>query len=243
MPAARDLVTIDQHRVQFRQAAGRAGNPLQGVHHEHKDPQLALHHLDQTRRWHAAEPELGDETLAGFHGIFEALMPCDPERPAQERCGTSHPGRDRTKRGDPSPGAALIGREALRPDIGLPPREFTLSDEQERIGKIVQRRAELLDGDDEFLGGDAAFASLYRGNGLTVLEAEHAREIILRQLTLLAQRLDPRADELGHGRAPPWLYIILQIAECKIILRTAGRAYLPRTARNSGSGRDERITI
>ena len=76
---------IDQNHIQFRQAARRAGNALERIHHQHEDAQLALHDLDQALRRHVAELELGDKTLSGLHGVFEALMARDPERPAQQR--------------------------------------------------------------------------------------------------------------------------------------------------------------
>ncbi len=36
MAAARDLMAIDQHDIEFRQAAGRAGNALERIDHEHQ---------------------------------------------------------------------------------------------------------------------------------------------------------------------------------------------------------------
>ena len=153
-----DLVAIDQHHIQLRQAAGRAGNALEGIHHQHEYAELPLHDLDEARRRHVAELELSGETLARLHRIFEALMAREPQRPAQERRGAADLRRNRAKGRDPSPGAALIGRQALRPDVRLPPGEPALPDEQERIGEIVERRAELLDGDEKLLGAHATLA-------------------------------------------------------------------------------------
>ena len=87
--------------------------------------------------------------------------------------------RDHAECGDPAPCVPLIGAQLLRTDIRLPPREPTLPDEQEWVGEVVQRRAELLDGDDQLFGGDSAFAGLDRRNRLAVLEAEQAREVVL----------------------------------------------------------------
>ena len=124
-----------------------------------------------------------------------------PKRPAQQRRGPADLRRDRAERGDPAPGVPLIGAQLLRPDIRLPPRKPALADEQEWIGEIVQRRAELLDGDDQLLGRHPPLAGLDRRNRLAVLEAEQARKVVLRELSLLAQRLDPRSDEIGRHAA------------------------------------------
>ena len=37
MAAAHDLMPVDQHDIQFRQAASRAGNALECIHHEHEE--------------------------------------------------------------------------------------------------------------------------------------------------------------------------------------------------------------
>jgi hypothetical protein len=88
----------------------------------------------------------------------------------------------------------------------LPPRESALPNEQEWIGEIVQRRAELLDGEDQLLCRHPALAGLDRRNRLAVLEAEQAREVVLREPSLLAQRLDPRSYEIsGHDRLREWI--------------------------------------
>src|SRR5665213_2354381 len=36
MTTAHNLVTIDQHHIEFRQAAGCAGNALKGIYHQHQ---------------------------------------------------------------------------------------------------------------------------------------------------------------------------------------------------------------
>jgi hypothetical protein len=93
----------------------------------------------------------------------------------------------------------------------LPPREAAFAREQEWIGEVIQGRAELLDRGEKLLGGDAALSGLDRGDCLPVLEAEDTGKLVLRQLALLAQRLEPRANEVcGHckgqaarGMTPP----------------------------------------
>jgi hypothetical protein len=84
MAAAHDLVAIDQHHIQFRQAACRAGNALKRIHHENKDAKLPFHDLDKAHCRYTAESELGHKTLSGLHGIFEALIARDPQGPAQQ---------------------------------------------------------------------------------------------------------------------------------------------------------------
>ena len=114
--------------------------------------------------------------------------------------------RDRAERSDPATGAPLIGAQLLRADIGLPPREPALPNKQEWIGEVVQRRAQLLDGENKLLGRHPPLASFDRRNSLTVLKTEQAREVVLREPSLLAQRLDPRSDEIrGHDRLPGWV--------------------------------------
>ena len=126
-----------------------------------------------------------------------------PKRPAQQWRGSADLRRDRAECGDPAPGAPLVGAQLLRADIGLPPREPALADKQEWIGEVVQRCAELLDGEDKLLGRHPPLAGLDRRNRLAVLEAEQAREVVLRELSLLAQRLDPRSYEIrGHDCLP-----------------------------------------
>ena len=146
-----------------------------------------------------------------------------PERPAQQRRRSADLRRDRAERRDPATGVPLVGAQLLRADIRLPPREPALPDEQEWIGEVVQRRAELLDGEDQLLGRHPALAGLDRRNRLAVLEAEQAREVVLRELSLLAQRLDPRSYEIGGHDRLRRMGIILRNANCKIILHSAGR--------------------
>ena len=133
-------------------------------------------------------------------------MARDPKRPAQQRRRSADLRRDRAERRDPAAGAPLIGAQLLRADIRLPPREPAFPNKQEWIGEVVQRRAELLDGENKLLGRHPPLAGLDRRNRLTVLEAEQARKVVLREPSLLAQRLDPRSYEIrGHDRLPGWV--------------------------------------
>ena len=221
--AANDFMSIDQHHIQFRQAARGARNALECIHHEHEDAEFPLHDLDKARRRHVAKPELGDKALSGLHGVFEALMACDSQGSAQKWRGPADLRRNRAEGRDPPPGVSLVGVQPLRPYVRLTPGEPALADKQEWIGEIVERCAEFLDGDHQLLGRDSAFAGLDRRNRLAVLEAEQAREVVLRQLSLFAQRLDPRSDQIGcHGSLRRG-GIILRNANCKIILRSATR--------------------
>ena len=59
------LVAGDQHRVQLRQAACRAGDPPVRVDHENEDAELAFHDVRKARRRHVAEAELRSEPFPG----------------------------------------------------------------------------------------------------------------------------------------------------------------------------------
>ena len=98
--------------------------------------------------------------------------------------------RDRAKGRDPTPGTALIRRESLRPDAGLTPGKPAFTDEEEGISEIVERRTQLLDGDEQLLRRHAAFTGLDSRDRLAILKAEQTRKIVLRKLTFLAQRLE-----------------------------------------------------
>src|SRR5260370_19756216 len=104
MPAVLDLVAINQHHIQFREATGGTGNALEGIYHQHQYPKLPLHDLNEARRRHGAELEVGYETLARFHRVVEPLMAREPERSTQERRGMPNLRRDRAKGRDPSTG-------------------------------------------------------------------------------------------------------------------------------------------
>ena len=164
--------------------------------------------------------EIGGKALARRHGVFEAASRRELEglpqiaAPACPTCGASAP-----ECSDPASGDPLESVEPLRPDIRLAPGELALADEQERVGEIVERRAELLDREQQLLGRHATFAGLDGRNRLAVLEAEQAREIVLGQLALFAQGLDPRTDELGGHEDSRSKSIANQYRNCNIILQ------------------------
>ena len=114
------------------QAAGRAGNALDGVDHEHEHTELTLHHLGQSCGRDVAQLEFGGKALARSSRIFIAVARGEPERPAQERDRPADLRSERAIGGDPAPGAALEGVKADQADAGLPPGEFALAHEQER---------------------------------------------------------------------------------------------------------------
>src|SRR5258706_7347744 len=80
MTPARDLATIDQHHIQFREAAGSARNALEGIHHQHQYAELLLHDLDEAGSRHVAELGLRGGTLARLHCVFVALLARPPQR-------------------------------------------------------------------------------------------------------------------------------------------------------------------
>ncbi len=77
MPPSRHLVAVDQHYIQFRKATGGARNAVEGIYHQHQNAEFPLHDLNQARSRNFAQLELGSETLACFHCIFEAS--CKPQ--------------------------------------------------------------------------------------------------------------------------------------------------------------------
>jgi hypothetical protein len=79
----------------------------------------------------------------------------------------------------------------------LAPVERALPDEDEGIGEIVERGAKLFDCGKQFIGREFSLAVLDRRDGLAVLEAENAGEIVLGELAFFPQRLNPGADEGG----------------------------------------------
>ena len=72
----------------------------------------------------------------------------------------------------------------------------------------------------QLLGGHAALAGFDRRDCLAILEAEQAREVVLRELSLLAQRLDPRSDEVGRHGSLRRSNIILQMLQLQDNLAT-----------------------
>ena len=60
-----ELVAIDQHGVELRQAAGGARHALEGVDHQNEHAKLALHDLGQAHRRNVTQLEFGGEALAG----------------------------------------------------------------------------------------------------------------------------------------------------------------------------------
>ena len=119
--AADHLMAIDQHHIEFRQPAGRTGNPIEGIDVQDEDAELTLHHLGQSRGRHIAELEFRGEALARFHGVLEARAFVQAERAAQQRRLPPDLRGDGAERSDPAPGVALIGAEALWPDISVAP--------------------------------------------------------------------------------------------------------------------------
>ena len=91
------------------------------------------------------EPEPGDEALPGPHGVLEARTTGQTKRAAHLPGLTADLRRQRPERCDPAPGPTFIGVELIGADTGLAPREAAFAREQERIGKVVQRGAQLLD--------------------------------------------------------------------------------------------------
>ena len=67
MTAPIDLVAGDQHRVQLRQAACRAGNPPMRVYHENQDAEFPFHDIAKAHRRHIAQAELRNEPLPRAH--------------------------------------------------------------------------------------------------------------------------------------------------------------------------------
>ena len=144
------------------------------------------------------------------------------ERVTQDRRGPADLAGQRPVRRNPAARDPLERLDAFRPDPRISsPRELAFAGELERVGEIVERSAELFDRQQEFFGRDATLAGLDRRDGLAVLEAEHARELVLGELALLPQRLDARSDQVrSHPVTPNTPRISLRIARCKIILRS-----------------------
>ena len=89
----------------------------------------------------------------------------------------------------------LAGCQPLCVDPRVAPREATLAGEQERIGEVFERRAQLLDREQQFLRSHSSIAGLDRRDGLPVLEAEQTCHAVLGEFPLFAQRFDSRAAE------------------------------------------------
>jgi len=182
------------------QAASRSGNPLASIDHENQDAQFPLHDLSQPRRRRIVKAELGDEPLAGQHGVLETRMAGKAQRSTHERGLTTDLRRQGTKRRDPATGVAFVLAELVGPDTCLPPREAALADEPKRIGEVVESDLQLLQRKHQFVGRNAARAGLDGRDRLPVLETEQPSKIVLGKLALVAQRLEPLADKLcRHG--------------------------------------------
>ena len=140
---------------------------------------------------------------------------------AQDRPRPADLAGERPVRCNPAARDALERLDAFRPDPRIsPPRKSAFAGELKRVGEIIERSAELFDRHQELFGRDATLAGLDRRDGLAVLEAEHAREFVLREFALLPQRLDARPDQVRcHPVAPSTPDISLRIARCKIFLR------------------------
>lgn len=115
------LVAGDEHRVQLRQSACRAGDPPVRVDHQNEDAELAFHDIRKARRRDVAEAELRDEPFAGANGVLETRAPGKPERAAHERCLAPDLGRQGAVRGDPAARPSFTGFQLLHVDAGLAP--------------------------------------------------------------------------------------------------------------------------
>ena len=129
--------------------------------------------------------------------ILEPRTTGKTERPSQERCLAPHRRRQRPERGDPSPGAVLAGCQPLCVDARVAPGEATLAGEQERIGEVFERRAQLLDREQQFLRSHSSIAGLDRRDGLPVLEAEQTCHAVLGEFPLFARSALIRAPMSG----------------------------------------------
>ncbi len=203
VPAPRHLAPVDQHSVQLRQPAARAGDARDRVHHQHEDAELALHGVRQAQRGRVAEREFLREALTGFGRVLVAAGLGQRERAAQQRRALAHLRAERAEQRDQPPGLLLIGFEFRCRDTALTPGEATLAGKLERVGEPIQGRGQHIGEAQQFLGRDAAIAGLDGREGLAVLEAEQARHRFLAEPQLLPLRLDPRADNSGlHDTAP-----------------------------------------
>ena len=161
MTPPRDLVAGNQHRVQFRQTACRAGDPPVRVNHENEDSQLPFHDIRKAHRRHLAKTELGDEPLPGTHRLLETGAPHKTEGAAHERCLAPDLRRQRAEHRNPAARPAFVGFKVLQVDTGLTPRKTPFAGEQEGIGEVLERRVQPLDREHKFLRGDSPGAGLY----------------------------------------------------------------------------------
>ena len=117
------LVACDQHRVELRQTACRAGDPPIRVDHENQDAQLPFHDFRKARRRRIAETELRNEPFPGAHRVLEARAPAKTEHAAHERRLAPDLGRQGAVRGNPAARPAFTGFQPLHVDTGLTPGE------------------------------------------------------------------------------------------------------------------------
>ena len=115
------LVAGDQHRVQLRQAACRAGDSAVRVDHQNEDAKLAFHDVRKARRRDVAEAELRSEPFPGANGLLETRAPEKPERAAHERRLAPDLGHERAVRGDPAARPLFTGFQLLHVHAGLTP--------------------------------------------------------------------------------------------------------------------------
>src|SRR5579883_2618884 len=169
--------------------------------HQHENIQIALHHLGEPLDWNIAELVLGGEALADFGRILEARVFGQPQRMAHQRRLLADFCSKRAEGGDDLARDALIRAEYGRRHIGLPPVETAFADETERIGEIVERGAQLPDGQQKLISGKATLAGLNGRNCLAILKTEQAREVVLRELLFLPQSLQTLSDQwVRHSR-------------------------------------------
>ena len=102
MTTSFDLVTCDQHGIEFGKPAGSAGDAVMGVHREDEDAEFAFHDVDQAGCGCVAKTELGGEALAGQHGVLEARVSGEAERSSHKRGLASELCCQGTVRGDPT---------------------------------------------------------------------------------------------------------------------------------------------
>jgi len=186
MAPARHLVTVDQHDIEIGQAARRARDA--GVarrDHEDENVEIALHHRGEPPRGDIAEIALGHEALAGLGGVLETRGLGEPQRAPLQRRLLADLRAEPAEGSDELTSYALIGAENLGRNVGSPPVETTFANQPERIGEIVERRAELLDNKEQFVGREPALARLDRRNGLAVVEAEQVCKVFLRKAFFL----------------------------------------------------------
>ena len=223
--SAGDFATVDDHHVEVGKTAGGSGDAVDRVHHEHQDAELLLHDLRQLLGRDGPEIEILRETLAGRHRIFISASWRELQSVTEDRTGPADLSGQRPVRRDPSARDALESIDVLRADPRLPPpRELAVACELEWVGEIVDRRAELFDRQQEFLGRDAALPGLDRRDGLAVLKAEDAREVVLGELALLPEGFEANRIAVTTNRIKKRRYKFYRTSFKVRFARTSPRA-------------------